>query len=154
MESLQTIIGLTRWTAENMAYNLDHVPDEKLHWKPEPTAASAATIFVHTTYAVTNLHGILIGREYQQVDPETLSPTLTREELKKMLIAAADEFVSTLEAYGPQDLEGDVQMPWGPFPRARTVSMPLVDMLHHHGQIAYLQTLWGDSTSHFKEMGS
>lgn len=154
MEPFKTIIGLTRWISENLAYNLDHVPDDKLHWKPEPTALSAATVVVHVTYSVINLHATLEGREYTKVEFEEVSASQTREELKKNLLDATTAFISTLEGYGPQDLEGDVQMPWGPFPRARCITTPMVELIHHHGQIAYLQTLWGDTESHFKEMGS
>lgn len=154
MNPLEMIIGVARWTAANFAYNLDHVPDDKLHWKPSETAASVATITVHVTEAIANLQRVMTGQEYIPGDYEALSQGKTREELKQGLLDAANSYADLLETFGPADLEGEIQFPWGAVPRARAVTFPTVELVHHHGQIAYLQTLWGDTTSHFLELGN
>ena len=42
----------------------------------------------------------------------------------------------------------------GSFPFARAVSFPVIDAIHHHGQIAYIQSLLGDAETHFYEMAN
>ena len=41
-----------------------------------------------------------------------------------------------------------LKLPFGEFPLSQAVSMPVVDLIHHHGQIAYIQTLLGDTEDH------
>ena len=45
-----------------------------------------------------------------------------------------------------------IELPFGTFPLAQCCGFPPFDVMHHHGQIAYIQTLLGDGEDHF-DMG-
>jgi hypothetical protein len=36
----------------------------------------------------------------------------------------------------------------------RAALLPVRDLNHNHGQLAYLQSIWGDTEPHFFEFGS
>ena len=150
MHPLQILIDLERFAGKNSLYNLEHIPDDKLNFKPSPTAKSALEIVHHSASAIIHLGTMLKTGE---PGPDVPMPT-TREEAKELWGKAIADYATFLEGLTPPDLQGDIQLGFGPFPRARAVGMPVVDLLHHHGQLAYLQTIWGDETSHFAEMGN
>jgi hypothetical protein len=83
------------------------------------------------------------------------TPATNREEAKALVIRLSEAYAAKLRSLSPQDAEGTVQMPFGgAWPKARAISLPVIDLVHHHGQIAYIQMLLGDATSHFEEMGT
>jgi hypothetical protein len=66
-----------------------------------------------------------------------------------MIRNATGTYVQALLGLDPARLGETVELPFGTFPLARAASMPAFDLIHHHGQIAYIQTLLGDEESHF-----
>ena len=134
------------WAAQNLAYNLDFIPDDKLDWKPAPTANSALEIVHHLVDVIHRIDATLAGNAGDAVE---LEPFHTREQAKCRLLDAARRYADTLRAVNPQDMEGTVEVPFGTFPKAVFFTIPVTDAIHHHGQIAYIQELLGDTESHF-----
>jgi hypothetical protein len=60
---------------------------------------------------------------------------------------ASEKYAANLEAAG-DELERSVPTPMGPLWGTYAVTFGLVDLLHHHGQITYLQSLLGDAEYH------
>ena len=145
MDAIQNVIGLVQWGSDNYIYNLGKLPAGKATWKPEPTAKSALEITTHMVAAFNGICGTLQGLENP---PEAPEPSTLEEAVHEFQTAVA-KYIEMLEGFTDADLQGDVQMRFGPFPRARVFTMPLVDLLHHHGQLAYIQTLLGDEEAHF-----
>jgi hypothetical protein len=85
-------------------------------------------------------------------DPRPSFPQpVTLEEARSLLVAAAEDYATALEAAG-SELDRPQAMPFGGVFRAyRAVCFPLIDLLHHHGQICYLQSLLGDRETHWNE---
>lgn len=146
MDYLETLAGQVQWAANNMAYNLDYIPADKMDWKPAPTAASALEIINHNVTALKSIQPVLSGGSMGT--PE-FTPATNVAEAKALIVSAAQEYAQALRSMNPEDLNKTVQMRFGPFPLARVVSMAVIDTIHHHGQIAYIQTLLGDNDSHF-----
>lgn len=147
MDYLELMGGQAGWGARNLAYNLDFIPADKLNWKPAPTANSALEIVQHATRAFKFLQGMISGGSGEP--PEVPLPT-TAAEAKQQIIDAAVEYKQFLTTIDPATLTNQIPMPFGAtFPLSRVVSMPVIDVIHHHGQIAYIQTLLGDTESHF-----
>jgi len=68
--------------------------------------------------------------------------------------SAAAEYAEALQRVDPAQLSRTVSIAGAfSFPLARAASLPVIDMIHHHGQIAYIQTLLGDEEFHFFEEG-
>jgi hypothetical protein len=137
------------WAGGNTAYNLGFIPQDKLNWKPAPTANSALEIINHSLPFIKGMIPVLAGKEFA---PPHAAPVTNLKDAQEQIRSAAGEYAAALRRLTPADLERTVQLPFGSFPLAQAASMPLVDLIHHHGQIAYIQTMLGDTESHFEGM--
>ena len=138
------------WASKNTAYNLGFIPEEKLDWKPAPTANSALEIVNHVAFYIRAMIPVLGGAEWKPVEA---APATTLKEAQDLLTSTVEEYVAALRAVPPADLRRTVSLPFGSFPLARAAMMPAVDLIHHHGQITYIQSLLGDTDFHFHEEG-
>lgn len=132
------------WAGRNMAYNLDFIPDDKLEWKPEPTANSALEVVQHSVGAVLMLEAAVAGAKPNDV----FAPATTRDEAKKQLNEATESYAATLRGISADDFGREVELPFGTFSLGQAITLAVIDLIHHHGQIAYIQTLLGDTESH------
>jgi uncharacterized damage-inducible protein DinB len=146
MNPLEALAQQAEWAAKNTAYNLEFIPADRLSWKPAPTASSALEIVNHMVTAVRGALPMLAGGEWTM--PE-FTPATNLAEAQQLLTGSAGEYAAALRRVVLADLGRTVEMRRGPFPLAQAAGMPVVDLIHHHGQIAYLQTLLGDTESHF-----
>jgi uncharacterized damage-inducible protein DinB len=149
MDPIQYTITLLEWAAKNTAYNLDFIPDDKLGWNPVPGCKSALEIVAHVCGALRGMEPALRGGEWTM--PQIETPT-NRDAAKALLADSAAAYVDALRGLTPADfgrtvtIAGRFQMPM-----ARAMGLPMVDLIHHHGQITYIQTLLGDQEFHFHE---
>jgi uncharacterized damage-inducible protein DinB len=147
MANLESIARIIAWTGRNTAHNLDFIPDDKLSWKPAPTASSALEIVDHMTHVVRNITAIL-----QKAELPALQPTLTREQAQGNLVTAINDFAAYINTLSEEDVESMVTTTrMGEVPMRRLITIAMIDTAHHHGQITYIQTLLGDNESHFVE---
>ena len=140
----------THWIARNFAFNLDFVPADKWGWKPAPTASSAQEITVHITQTLHQAAQMMAGATTcgaQAQIPHVSAATI--ESAKTELHEAAETFASQIETLTPDEEQRRINTPYGEFSVAQIVQIDLIDLIHHHGQIAYIQTLLGDTESHF-----
>jgi hypothetical protein len=143
---LEGLAGQISFFTRNIAYNLDFIPDDKLDWKPAPTANSAMEIVHHLLMAHTRLGAVIAGTN---PDEASVANPQTREEAKAALIESSDKYVAILRAVEPSTLGDLIEMRFAKLPKVFVCGMGIADTIHHHGQIAYLQTLLGDTESHF-----
>lgn len=134
------------WAGRNMAYNLDFIADDKLDWKPEPTANSALEIVQHSVGAILMIEAAVVGARPDDV----FVPATTRDEAKKQLIEVTENYAVTLRGISLDEFERDVELPFATLPLGRVIMLAVIDLIHHHGQIAYLQTLLGDTENHLQ----
>ena len=146
MHPLEGFARLMAWAGPDTAHNLGLIPEEKLDWKPAPTAKSALEIANHIGGYILSMTPVLGGQEWRW--PE-FAPATSREEAQSLLTTAAEEYVAALRRVSPDLLRQVVQVPAGAFPLARAAAFPVVDLIHHRGQIIYIQTLLGDAEDHF-----
>jgi len=146
MHPLEGVARLAEFAGNNLAYNLEFIPADRLVWKPEPTAKSALEIVHHVSVFLVGMAGMLAG------GPFTISESPAPANLaegQELIRSATGKYVQALRGVDPARLGETVELPFGTFPLARAATMPAFDLIHHHGQIAYLQTLLGDEESHF-----
>jgi hypothetical protein len=148
MDNLTVAAWMVRYAVRSLIHNLEFVPADRLDWKPEPGAKSALEIAGEVAGNLQWCLPILRGGEWDtsggRPRPET------REEARSLLTEAADEYAAALEAAGPE-LDRMVNIAGGPLWAPRAALIPVLDLLHHHGQICYLQTLLGDREQHWNE---
>ena len=148
MDNLKVAAWMLRYGVRSLTHNLEFVPADRLDWKPEPGAKSALEIAGEVVGNLQWCLPILRGGEWETSSGR---PRLTSlEEARSLLIGTADEYATALEAAGPEldrmvNIAGD--MLWAP----RAALIPVLDLLHHHGQVCYLQTLLGDREQHWNE---
>lgn len=148
MKPLQPLMDTIVWAGQNYAHNLDFIPDDKLDWKPSPEAKSAIEI---TGEVVGVIRGTIT---FFQTGHFPMEPTTfaSREEGKAALKDATVQYAEFLGTLGANDLGGEVELPFGIMPKIQVLAYPMVETLHHHGQIAYIQSLLGDKEVHFLGM--
>lgn len=145
----ETLAQQVRWAARNLAYNLNFLPADKFDWKPTPTAPSALEIVNHIMGGLENARDVLRGGQWNEASDAGLAPVTSVGDAKTQLVGIADKFAATLEALRPDQLERVIETPYGVLPLAQVIRFEPTDIVHHHGQIAYIQQLLGDTESHF-----
>jgi uncharacterized damage-inducible protein DinB len=134
--------------------NFSHVPDDKLTWKPAPTAKSALRIAAHTAlYAgrfarmiqdrklpvVGNLDEWLAQRNAEE---EAIT---SREEIGRVFQQGTEQVLVALDTLTPEEINSSLDSGQG-----WSMSMQFLMGLAgwhatvHTGQIDYLQTCWDD----------
>ena len=147
MHPLDGLARMTEFAGNNLSYNLEFIPADKLGWKPAPGAKSALEIIQHVTGALTRMRPILTGGSWAATDIPL--PADCRQ-AQEMITGAAREYAAALRQVDPARLEEIVELPRGKFPLAQCSGFAPFDVMHHHGQIAYIQTLLGDQEDHFQ----
>ncbi|RYG70857.1 DinB family protein [bacterium] len=131
------------WAHKNINNNLDFVHEGKLRWKPAPEAKSVLEIIDHAAGTVHNFTYILME------EPKTaLAPATTIKEAKALITQVITAHLKTIQSLTPDAMEQTVTTPLGELPKGLIAALPVVELINHHGQITYIQSLLGDSESH------
>lgn len=146
MHPLQTLITTTDFFGRNFAFNLDFLSEEQLVFKPSPTANNALEITQGAARHLLNMKAALTGGHFGDVPVEVPS---SREQAKELVLRASSEYAEWLKTLDTGDFDEPVELPFGTMCRSQCVAMPVLDLVHHHGQITYIQTIMGDTQSHF-----
>jgi hypothetical protein len=149
MGSYDVLAGMTQFAGVNLAHNLDFIPEDKLNWKPAPDANSAMEVVVHVLHAMHGMRPMLKGEAW--VSPAIETPK-DLASAKAAVIEAATSYAEDLRNIDPAILGNNVETPMGPMPLGQVLTWGPFDLMHHHGQIAYIQTILGDKESHFASM--
>lgn len=121
------------------------VPTEKANWKPMPTGKSAQEILAHVGMANYFFAALLKGTAPTQ----TSEPT-TYQDALKLFEQSKASLIETIRSVDPKTFDEKRTMPWGEERSIKDlITSPMPHMSYHWGQIAYLQTLWGDQENRF-----
>ena len=153
MTPLEPIAGQLIWGGHNFANNLDFIPDAKLNWKPAPTASSALEIAQHAAAVTRSMQAMMSGEGDSQSLMQNEPMPQTRDEAKAAIMDATANLAAYLRTLKAEDLGRIIHTGFmGDMPLGQFAVIPATDFIHHHGQIAYIQTLLGDTESHFATM--
>lgn len=147
MHPLQSFAETCRWAGNDLAYNLDFIASDRLDWRPAPEAKSALEIVNHVILGIGSMLPILRGEEWSMPD---LHNVTTRKDAQDRLREAANDYADAITRVHAQDLSRDVTI-WGHYHTwlGRAATMPVIDLIHHRGQVVYIQCLLGDAEDHF-----
>lgn len=121
------------------------VPSDKQAWKPMPTGKSAQEIVAHLGMANYFFAALLKG-----TTPAQMSAPTTYNEAIKLFEQSKAELIQTIRSVDPTRFTEKRTMPWGEERSIKDlITSPMPHMAYHWGQIAYLQTLWGDQENRF-----
>ena len=144
MEMTDVLVGQMEWALRNVNNNLDFIPDDKLNWKPAPTAKSVLEIVNHVGGSIYRLTEALGEGE---INPQFMNAA-NRQEAKLLLKNGVEAYIAKVRALTPQDMTRTVKLPMGELPLPIVAGMPVIELINHHGQITYIETLLGDEESH------
>jgi len=137
---------------------LETTADDKLNWSPSESARSPIRVAAHASQVVHDITEMLDGRtfaiptteEAEVFFAEREKPFSTREEVFELLEKNSTEFLAWLDKLTPQSLEGSMTLPFGlgSIPMSQGITVQALHMNDHNGQLAYIQTIYGDRTWH------
>ncbi|MEO6908111.1 MAG: DinB family protein [Abditibacteriaceae bacterium] len=148
MESIEVLIGMAEWGAQNVVYNLDFIPDDKLQWRPAPEAQSALEIAHEIARSVDSASILFQTGEMTR----RVTEPQNRDEAKEAILDAVETYAATLRSLTEEQLNSTVIFPFREMPMQFAMRVPVTEILHHHGQIAYIQLLLGDTENHFFQL--
>ena len=145
MHPMETVATAVEWVAPGLAYNLDFLPEDRLDWKPEPTAKSALAVAAEVLGVIREITKVVKGGSFGMAGEQ---PEKTKTELQQALRAATAEYAAAVRALTPEELERSIETPWGTSSLAHFATYALIEASHHRGQVLYLQSLLGDAAQH------
>lgn len=143
---MQETVEMVRWAARDFVFNLEAIPEDKLDWKPSPEAKSALALAGEVATVASSTIPVLQGGGWT---PVPLSVPANLADARELVLKNVEEFAIAMEATDPATLQRTLELPFGKFQAARFVLFPLIDLIHHRGQLAYIQSLLGDAEVRF-----
>lgn len=143
---MSEIVDMVRWAGRDFVFNLEAIPEDKLDWKPSPEAKSALQLAGEVATVAVNTIPVLHGGGWT---PTPLAVPADLAEARNLVLENVEAFAAALETADPANLQRVLTLPFGNFHAERFVLFPLIDLIHHRGQLAYLQSLLGDAAVRF-----
>ncbi len=139
----ELIVSQLDWAHKNINNNLDFVPAAKLNWKPAPESKSVLEIIDHASGTVHSFTSAIAG-----TPKVTLAPATDAASAKKLITQVITAHQQLVKSLTPETAMEMVTTPVGELPKGIAAGLPVVELLNHHGQITYIETLLGDTESH------
>lgn len=131
--------------AETLCKDASYIPEEMLDWQPMDYGKSANMILSECARANYDMAAAIGGSKASELPKD-----LDFRALKDHVMDSAKAVCDAIDALSDEDLEGDIQMPWGGiFPATQAILLPTSHMTYHDGQINYIQLLLGDTKFHW-----
>ncbi|MFB6286538.1 MAG: DinB family protein [Candidatus Bipolaricaulia bacterium] len=122
------------------------IPEEKADDRPAETAMSAREIVDHCTESNAAM-GRMLGEDVPDYDPSSAD---SFQKALQVFQTSCDRLSQTIASVPDERLEETVETGGGgSMPMKRILSIPSAHVGYHWGQLAYLQTIWGDTEDHF-----
>lgn len=144
MADLKPVARIVRWATASTIHNLSHLPAAKLDWKPEPTCKSALQVVGEVTGVMEMSLSVFAGGGFEFKE---LPVPANYDEAVSRLREVSEAYAQALDNAGAE-LERVIETPYGPMWGSYAVVFGMVDLLHHHGQLTYIQSLLGDAEIH------
>ena len=145
MHPMEGVARLAEWPGPDLAHNLDFIPEDRLNWKPAPGSKSSLDCAAEAAFFMKSMIPVLAGAEWTRAD----QAAPTKGEVQETLRTVGKEYADALRAVPSERLGEVVSMPFGELPLGQVAAFPVIDVIHHRGQVCYLQTMLGDTENHF-----
>lgn len=136
---------------------INTTPDDKLKWSPSPTARTPIQLVGHSGGALFAFSEMAQhGFTRDGVDTASFDADLrekeasfkSRDEVIGLLNQGCDAYCAYVDSLDEQALAEKVPFIYGPTARVKVLEMGPAHTSVHGGQLAYLQTIWGDRDWH------
>ena len=148
-------VRMNRSAIKSLAANLDAMPADKQAWKPLDLGRTALNQVQECAVINPWFAGILANRAVPEMDGGAYGAAIaaldSADKAMAALIASADTLAAAIEAFPDDLLHETVTLPFGKgmvMTFEEIMLAPYWNMVYHQGQIAYVQTLYGDTDMH------
>jgi hypothetical protein len=153
----QVAAKVTAKATETLVINIEAIPADKQDWKPLDAGRSALSQIQECAIVGPFFAAILRDKAVPEMKDGEYEAACAKLDTVEKAVAALREgtgkLVAAIEAF-PEDCLGDtIRMPFGPGFDAtfeEIMFMAYWNMTYHEGQLAYIQTLYGDRDMHGK----
>lgn len=127
-----------------------HVPADKQEWKPDSEMNSPKELLEHIAAGNAAFATAIAGKPFDiEIDKadrrKAKIPSEKMEEAISNVRSTGAKLVQSINGLSEDQMSARRTMPWGEewdIPRLLTVAS--AHITYHWGQLAYLQTMWGD----------
>lgn len=147
MADYRNVARIARWGLMDTIYQLDFIPEEKFAWSPAPGVKSVQAIVAEVVGVIRAVMPNFEAKDCPEFTGEFTAPESIAE-AKAWLKEHGDAYLDALDAAVEADLQSEVAIPGGRMKAAGSVLYPAAELLHHHGQITFIQSLLGDQEVH------
>ena len=136
---------------------LSFIPDDKLTWKPSPTAKTPLNIVAHCALVSKFCADVITvnmpdsmpsPQEFLKGLHEAEEKVTTRESAIALLNETTAELSKAFDGVNVDNIDSTRNSPFGAIPIRFWISQGGEQMAGHAGQLEYLQTIWGDLDNH------
>jgi hypothetical protein len=153
MSTVQQIAArLVRTAAEDLARSFAAMPADKQTWAPLEEGRCALMQVQENAVINAWFTAMLTDRVVPPLEESPFATERALDTSDKALTALAantEKLVAAIGAFPDADLDQSLKMPWGETSTyEETLFGAYWNMVYHIGQIAYIQTLYGDKEMH------
>lgn len=151
MKHMNYVDALEAWMdngTNDLWRNVKAMPEDKLTWKAAETSRTARELIEELVYVMP--YNITVAKTLQEPKGEmdTSLGDKSLAELEKQHRAYIKEFIAAVREFPEEKLHEKMTLPWGEMFYLDILSYPYWNLMYHIGQIAYIQTLYGDKEMH------
>ena len=150
------IVRQTQRVLDDVIRSIEALPEEKRDWKPEESARSAMDQLREIAWTPTFYMTLLQpeqggwGADHDAIKSQA-QQAMSLEDGADMARRATGELCNFISAFPDDRLDEDVNLPFGGgmvLTMAEVLGIHYWNLVYHHGQISYIQTLLGDREMH------
>jgi uncharacterized damage-inducible protein DinB len=147
--SLQSFLAQgTKTAVADLITALERIPQDKRAWSPAPTARTPLDQIAECALLNDNTASILTRKEAKDFDFAAYLKTkaeLANDEdrVVALLKSNTEKVIAVIAAMPDEDLEIEVDLPWGKMTLAQIASHAYWNTCYHEGQINYLASILG-----------
>lgn len=137
---------------DRLVDDLTSTPDDKIGWAPSQTARTPIQLVAHASMGTMAISGMLMGKPFpygsmQEMDTASRvaeKEFTSREQVLGFLEKSSSDYVEWLSGLTPEQVAGNVTLPFGDVPMATAITFAADHLRCHAAQLEYFQTIYGD----------
>lgn len=134
----------TEKSGQEMLLTLARTPDDRLEWKPEPTARTTMDFLRECSVHCDEWAQLLESYEWPEKFKTRVGAITTRDEAVLEMNAAVGRLANVIRTLPDDKLDQIFKTPWDEAPIGFWLTYAAGHTQYHTGQMNYIQTLYGD----------
>ena len=143
------LVTATRKAMTDLEKALDSLPEDKRNFSPGGKARTAADMAAECAILNGVTAQVVVERKmdanFDYAEFTKTKDTLARkpEVLHTLLNSSTEKFIAAITSVPVEDLEVELDLPWGKMTIAQVLAYPYWNMSYHEGQIYYIGSMLG-----------